>query len=172
MHEGDRAQRRFADRSAGDRDRGCIRKRYPPGRGQLHEQIVRMLPIDQRPPVERFAHLKDLAIPGFAGGQRIEAQHAGERQPPAAGATRGHPHPPVRRLELVAAARPSLVVEEAEYRAVPHQHPRRRRLIALMLVLMFLRRAGGGRCNQARRRHGNKSARHGSSWTVEHVAHA
>ena len=82
-----------------------------------------MLSIDERPPVERLADLKDLPITRFAGGQRIQAQHAGERQASAPGATRGHAHPPVRRFELIAAARPALVVEEAEHRAVPHQHP-------------------------------------------------
>ena len=60
-----------------------IADRHPPHRRQLHEEIVRMLAIDQRLAVERLADLKDLAVAVRADRRRIQAEHAGERQPAA-----------------------------------------------------------------------------------------
>ena len=54
---------------------GRIADRHAPDGRELHEEIVRMLVIDQRTAVERFADLKDLPIAVFADCRGVEAQH-------------------------------------------------------------------------------------------------
>jgi len=55
------------------RDSCRFTNRHAPDRCQLHEQIVRVLAIDERPPVERLTSLEDLAISVFAtvAGSRL-----------------------------------------------------------------------------------------------------
>src|SRR5207248_2926311 len=85
----------------------------------------RVLPIDERPSVERLSRLKDLAVSIFAHGRGIQAEHAGERQSAMRCVAAGHAHPPVRKQELVSLARTSLMVEFGEQDAVLHELPTR-----------------------------------------------
>jgi hypothetical protein len=82
-----------------------------------------MLTIDQRPAVQRLANLEQLTIAVLSDARRIEAQHRIERHPAASRTAARHSHPPVRRHELVASTRATLVVEVREENAVLHQHP-------------------------------------------------
>src|SRR5260221_2549095 len=123
MHERDRPERRFADRSASQRDACGLADRYAPDGRQLHEQIVGMLSIDQWASIERLAGLKHLTVPLLPNGRRIQTQHACERELTARRVSSGHAHPPVRRDELVTAARASLVIEFGEDETVLHELP-------------------------------------------------
>src|SRR5256885_1470123 len=75
VHERDRANCRLSDRSAGDRETCLLAHGHAPDSGQLHEQVVRMLMVDQWPAIERLPHLEDFPIAPFADGRRIEAEH-------------------------------------------------------------------------------------------------
>ena len=115
MHERHRPQRRFADRTAGDGEAARLADRNAPHGGELHEQIVGMLAIDQRTAVERFTRLKQFAVPALADGRGIEAEHRVQRQPAArhlaarcrdlAGCVCRHPGDPLSRRPVDAAAR-------------------------------------------------------------------
>ena len=63
MHERHRPERRLADRRARDRQRVAARERHAPDGGGLHQEVVRMLTVDDGDVVERLAGLEDLAIP-------------------------------------------------------------------------------------------------------------
>ncbi len=123
VHVRDRAERRLAHGSAGDGEAGPFRERHAPDRGELHEQVVRVLAIDERLSVERLASLEQLAITLGANRRGVEAEHRRECQPPGGRRPAGHTHPPVRHDELVAAARAALMVVLGEQDAILHQHP-------------------------------------------------
>ena len=89
--------------------------------GKLHEEIVRVLAIDQRLPVERFTNLEDLPITALADRGRIQAEHDVGAEAVTAAIAHQHPHPPVRDDELVAATRPALRIEQAVDDAILHQ---------------------------------------------------
>src|SRR5258708_18107044 len=80
VHEGYRTERRLARRSTGAGQPRLVGQRRTPDRSQLHEQIVGMLPVDERPAADRLAYLKNLAITSLANGGRVEAQHGNEGQ--------------------------------------------------------------------------------------------
>ena len=90
VHERDRTEGGLADRRAGQRQTGLLVQGQAPDGRQLHEEIVRVLPIDEWAAIEGLAHLKDLPVPGCADGSRIEAEHAGEHESPACGLAAGH----------------------------------------------------------------------------------
>ena len=123
MHECHGSERRFADRTAGQRESGRLIDSGAPHRGELHEQIMRMLPVDQRPPIQRLARLKDLPVSVLANRRWIEAQHARECQLAMGRLSTGHPHPPVRNHDLGAPARASLMIEFGEHDPVLHELP-------------------------------------------------
>ena len=58
VHEGGRAERGFAGRRGVDKGRAVFAERMRVARGQLHEQIVRVLPIHERLAVILLAGLK------------------------------------------------------------------------------------------------------------------
>ena len=62
MHERHGAECGFTGRTAGDREAGRITERDTPDAGELHEEIVRMLAVDEWPPVKRFSSLKDFGV--------------------------------------------------------------------------------------------------------------
>jgi hypothetical protein len=98
-----------------------------PDGGGLHEEVVRMLVIDERVPLVGLADLEDVAVALLADRGGIEAQHQVQRQLALADVLPRHPHPPVRRLDLALAARAALVVEHHEEVRVLHERPARRR---------------------------------------------
>src|SRR5262245_39270618 len=129
MHERYWAERWFADRSARERESGVPADRPPPDRRKLHHDIMRMLAIDERPAIERFADLEDLGVAALARRERIEAEHVVEPQIGRTDLSALHPHPPVWRAKFVRAARTALMVEHTEDHAVLHELPARRRLL-------------------------------------------
>src|SRR5436190_20894261 len=82
-----------------------------------------MLAVDERTAVERFARLEELAVTTLADAARVEAEHAGERDTSARSVAARHAHPPVRRHELLAAARSTLMIEFREHDPVLHERP-------------------------------------------------
>ena len=147
--ERDGTESRLARRRACNRQARLARDRCAPNRGELHDQIVRVLPVDQRPSVQRhgFAHLKDLAVSKLARRHQIETEHPVEREPRRPDASGQHAHPPIRHCELIDAARTALMVEQAERDAVLHELPTRwlrRRLTALCILV--IRRLSLCRC--------------------------
>ena len=82
-----------------------------------------MLTVDQRSAVYRFAGLEDFPIAALADSRGVEAEHRGERQPAARRIAAHHSHPPIRHDQLVAAARPALVIEIREHDAIMHELP-------------------------------------------------
>jgi hypothetical protein len=54
VHEGDRAQCWFTHWTSSNREPGRRADRDSPDRAKLHEQIVRVLPVDERLAVERL----------------------------------------------------------------------------------------------------------------------
>ena len=123
MHEGDGTECRLSDGSAGDRQtRGRV-QRDPPDTGELHEEIVGVLMIDEWRAVNRLANLEDFPVTVLAERGRIEAQHAGECQQTARGVPGRHAHPPVGRNELLSPARAPLSVELGEEDAILHELP-------------------------------------------------
>ena len=87
--------------------------------------LVRMLPVDERLPLELFAHLKDFPVATLADRPRIEAQHDVHAELVAAVLAKQHAHPPVRGEELLTAAGPALVVERTGDDAVLDEAPAR-----------------------------------------------
>jgi len=114
MHERDRSERRFTDRGARNRKGEAPLERPPPHRGRLHQEFVRVLPVDQGQAVGRFARLEDFTISVFPQRGGFETEHHIELKRPTSDGTLCHPHPPVLNVEVAAAAGASLVVERKE----------------------------------------------------------
>jgi hypothetical protein len=110
-----------------------------PGSGHLHEEVVRMLVIDDRLSLEDLAGLEQLAGARASHRRRIEAGHPRQRKRPARGVAVRHQHPPVRRDELRAAARSALIVEHGPHDAVVHELPSLARGHVHVRVVVLLR---------------------------------
>ena len=135
MHERNRPKRGFASGPARQCESGRRGYRNAPHRRELHEQVVRMLPVDERPAVQRFAGLEEFPVAVLADGGRIETEHAGDGEVAVGRLPAGHPHPPIGRDDFVAAARTALVVEFREQHAVLHERPARARAHVHLIVL-------------------------------------
>src|SRR5262249_39556301 len=146
MHESDRTERRLADRRTDERQPGRVRERESPHRRELHEEIVRMLMVDDRLAVERLARLEELTGALAADGRGLDAGHAWPRKAPLRRIAARHPHPPVRHGELGAAALAALMVELGEHHAVLHERPtgRRHRHLRVIVRRGVLRARGNG----------------------------
>ena len=59
MHERDRSERRLTDGRASECDAAASPERHTPRRGELHEEIVRVLVIGDLQALVGFADLKD-----------------------------------------------------------------------------------------------------------------
>ena len=140
VHEGNRAERRRADRRARQRQRDGLRQRLAPHGGCLHEEIVRVLVIDERVPLERLADLHDVAVTLLADRRGIETEHQVQRQRAAPDRSASHSHPPVGRGHLALAARAALVVEHHEDDRVLHERPSRHRHVVLHPRVRILRK--------------------------------
>jgi hypothetical protein len=73
--------------------------------------------------VDRFARLKDLAIPIVSKGCRLEAHHDVCAERVAADVLADHAHPPVLDRQLVATAGPALMIGRQKDDAVLHEPP-------------------------------------------------
>ena len=134
---GDGTEGGIAERRGVDVADGVTGERMRVLRGQLHEEIVRMLRVDDRTAADRLAGLEQLRIL-LADRERLEAEHRPQHQMTAAERPVGHAHDPVRGEELVVAARAGLhdLIDERE--AVQHQHP-----VAVLRHRHVHRRGGG-----------------------------
>ncbi len=134
VHERRRPERRRADEIRADEIAAAIAT-APIRRANSHEEIVRMLVVDDRHPFEALAGLKELRRAGrrdvqaagvdeLADGERLERQHAVNRQPPAAHLPLARAHEPVLGLpRREIGEQPFLVVETDEYIGVGRPRP-------------------------------------------------
>ena len=123
VHEGDGPERGLAhgrelqpDRAAADGP--------PVGRGQVHEEVVRMLPVHERLALERFARLEQLGRATFGEGRGLERVHHHESETTARDVALEHEHVPVAGLDGVVAGRSALVVVLETRDAHGHERPR------------------------------------------------
>ena len=144
VHEDRRAEGRRADRVDSEKhpralDRALVRA------AERHEQVVRMLVVDERRLLERFAGLEDLRRSERLNGERLERQHPTDADTAVARRPRARPHEPVLRLDLVEIGEGAdLIVEAGEDLHVPGPRPGRfggRRAVAGVLILRAGRRA-------------------------------
>ena len=79
MHERRRPERRIVDQAAAQQQRRPSERPLVGGR-QPHEEVVRVLIVDERRALERLAGLKHLGRTEVAQRERLERQHAVQRQ--------------------------------------------------------------------------------------------
>jgi hypothetical protein len=144
MHEGDKTECRFTDGTARDRQTGLVSERHTPDRCKLHEEIVRMLAVDEGAAVERLADLEQLGVAASAFCRSIETQHRLQGDARRSNPMRRLSHPPVGRLELGIASRSALVIEHTEQHAVLHEVPCRRVHVHVRVVCRRLLVLSGG----------------------------
>ena len=101
----DRPERRIAEWSGVDESDRFIGQRVRVLGGHFHEEVVRVLRVDDRTSADRLAGLKELRI-FLPDRQRLETQHRTKHEMTASERAIGHAHHPVRRKQLIAAARP------------------------------------------------------------------
>src|ERR671936_291960 len=104
----DWTERGLSGGPACDRQRSRRGDRSAPRCGQLHEEIVWVLTVDERLSVQRFADLKDFPVSAGPDRRRVEAEHSREGDAAVACIAAPHAHPPVGDDELIAAARATL----------------------------------------------------------------
>ena len=120
----DGAERRLGCRSAVElKARGADERRVVLG-CDLHEQIVRMLPIVDLLAATELARCEQIRITTATDRPRLEADHATQRKMAAPGTALCHPHQPVDASGLVGAALVRFVQVLQEGVLVRHQHPR------------------------------------------------
>lgn len=92
-------------------------------RGDLHEEIVRVLAVDDGAAVGGFSLLEEQRVFAAGDGGGLKAEHGAQSE--LAGAKRAlrHGHEPVGGEELVASARAGLLRVNDEGVGVEHEHP-------------------------------------------------
>ena len=125
VHERGGAERRVAANGGLHPVGSLVAERAPVRRRQIHEQVVGVLPVDDRVAAERLAGLEQLRRAAVRDRGRFERVHHHQGDPPAGHVPLGHDHPEVRRLEGVVAGRASLVVVEEADRPHGHELPMR-----------------------------------------------
>ena len=118
-----RAERRFGRRPSKYLPAQAARQRRVVLGRQLHDQIVRMLAVVDRLAVALLARGEQVGIAAARDGERLEAEHAAERQSPAREGPLRHAHEPVDAAALVGPAIARLVQELDKGVEVPHQLP-------------------------------------------------
>src|SRR6266545_7772105 len=99
MRESDRPEGRIADRCGVDVADGVLTDVDSEFGGELHEESVRMLPVD-----ESFTGLKTFGVTALSDGCRLEAEHRSQEQLSAADGALGRAHHPIRCKKFVAAS--------------------------------------------------------------------
>ena len=123
MHERRRAEGRFAGQSRIHEHR-AVGARDAVRRGQFHEQIVRVLAVDQRRDAVRgLAGLEQQRIALAPDGCRLEREHRTRAKSTGAERPRREPHEHVGAEDVVVAARSALVIGDQERGAMEHQRP-------------------------------------------------
>ena len=124
MHECGRTERGFAGRGRVQLDTQGVADRVPVDRRRLHEEIVGMLPIVQRPAAVGLAALQKKRQRLFAAeGGRLRREHASERELSAEQRMRSHAHQPARRCHTTRSAVTPLVVVADGRGVMEHEHP-------------------------------------------------
>src|SRR6476646_5148623 len=103
VRKSDRSERRFRGGPAVQLPTEAAGKRRVITRRELHEQIVRMLPIVNLLSVAEFAGREQIRIAAFTNRPRLETDHAAEGQLPSPRVSFGHPHQPVDASRLMGA---------------------------------------------------------------------
>ena len=116
MHESRRPKRRLVDQPAAQHQCRAIERPLVRGR-ETHEQIVRMLIVDERGAGKRLAGLKDLRRAEVAQRERLERQHAMQGERPEADLARAHAHQPVLRFDLMEVTELAVLQVRREKRA-------------------------------------------------------
>lgn len=119
--------------------------------------------IDVRSAIDGFTGLKDLTVAALPRRDRIDAEHAVQRQLPWTEWPGQHAHPPVGCLHHVATTWPTLMVEQRVERAVLHEHPTGLRHVHLRHVVRLFSLFRGvlgarDRRRQQRQRHAGERA--------------
>jgi hypothetical protein len=97
-----------------------------PGGGDLHEQVVRVLPVDEEHAAVGLAALEEKRASLGRDRRRLEAEGAEEVEAPRAQRPRRHDHEVIDGLEIARARGSPLPVGVEEGVAVPREPPRRR----------------------------------------------
>src|SRR4051812_8146348 len=84
---------------------------------------MRMLVVNERLAMIRFAGLKQLRKPGMWRCQRLRGKHLPEQNSPLTQAMLLHQHRPVNRLGFPGAAGSTLIVEGCKDHAMSHEVP-------------------------------------------------
>jgi hypothetical protein len=91
--------------------------------GELHEQIVLVLPVVNRFAIAAFPSGKEIRVATPSHRPWLEAEHAPEAESPIADVAIGHPHQPINTAELILPSIASVVQKLREYGAVSHHVP-------------------------------------------------
>ena len=123
MGVGGRAEGGFAARTAVEVDGGTFAEHDLVEGGEFHEEIVRVLAVDDGDAVGGFAGGEEqrVALAGNGGG--FGAEHGAEGEGAGSGAVRRGEHDPVGGEDLVAAARAGLIGVHAEELAAGGERP-------------------------------------------------
>src|SRR5215472_3723361 len=114
---------RIADRSRVKREQGMIAQLPVVDRCYLHEEVMRVLAINDGSAERRFTLLKQLRVETVAYGCRLQAEHGPQCQLSRPKRALDHGHKPVCGEDLVLAARACLSRRVEEDFIVEHEHP-------------------------------------------------
>ena len=89
-----------------------------------HDQVVRVLIVDERRTLERLTRLEDLRRSEVLDGERLEREHRDQRERARTPASAKRRHQPVLRLDFVKIAElPALIVEPGKHVRIEPQAP-------------------------------------------------
>src|SRR4051812_27032543 len=94
----------LSDRSIVNVPYGVVTQRVRVLDTEVHEEIVRMLAIDDRLAIGRLSCLKQKRIPAVRDCRRLKTEHGPEHDASGAQAMNCAQHPPIRRIEPVTRA--------------------------------------------------------------------
>ena len=122
MHESAGAEGGFANRAAVEEQAGGVAQIEIHPRRQFHEQVVRVLAIDQWRALRGFAAGEEVGV-ALGLHRRLEAEHRFELDAAKAGLPLGHQHGHRGGVDLGVAARAAGMGVLGGDCAVEHQHP-------------------------------------------------
>lgn len=164
MHERRRSKSRSIDEATTQRERGCtnwsiVRRRQP------HDQIVRVLIIDERCLVECFAGLKGLRRAELAKREGFKREHAVKTERATTGLVREDTHQPVLRFEVMEVPElADLEIANQEHRRVDRPRPACV-VCGLMMFVLSIRWRGEKQQDDQAKRRGRRSQLHVSDFS-------
>src|SRR5205814_7902800 len=120
MRKCDRTERRIADRSKINLEHGLVREWTRVVHSQGHDQVVRMLGVDDRFSESGLARLEQQWIAPVPDRQRVKARHHLKHEASLAYDVFRRAHEPVRRIKLIVATRSRLL--RIDYICLAHEH--------------------------------------------------